>query len=224
VLLHFFTQEDYLADYILFPHEVDTVPDFSACNSDNERKTLKATNTCDRKRRADIVTMNATLSYAFLTNLSKAIGEMHEPIRMKQLNTIFLHMFDLFITKYGKTMTEDHEENCQRMAADWYPSDGFEPLATRLFIDASYASTARYPMDDCDVIDIGLRVIKRCGMYSEENKNWIARENQNPPIAETVDSFIHSLGGLLVTEEFELITNAPSSVGYIHASIPSFEG
>ena len=28
--------------YILFPHEVDTVPDFSACNSDNERKTLKA--------------------------------------------------------------------------------------------------------------------------------------------------------------------------------------
>jgi hypothetical protein len=47
------------------------------------------------------------------------------------------------------------------MAADWHPSDGFEPLATRLFIGASYASAARYPMDDCDVIDIGLRVIKR---------------------------------------------------------------
>ncbi len=53
------------------------------------------------KRRADIVTMNAALSYAFLMNLSKSIREMHEPIRMKQLNTIFLHWFDWFITKYG---------------------------------------------------------------------------------------------------------------------------
>jgi len=44
-------------------------------------------------------------------------------------------------------------------------------------------------MDDSDVIDFGLRVIKRCGMYSEEYKNWIARENETPPILETIDSF-----------------------------------
>ena len=44
-------------------------------------------------------------------------------------------------------------------------------------------------MDDRDVIDIGLRVIKRCGMYSEEYKNWITRENESPPIVETIDSF-----------------------------------
>jgi len=50
------------------------------------------------------------------------------------------------------------------MAADWHPTNGFEPLATRLFIGASYASAALYPMDDRDVIDIGLRIIKRCGM------------------------------------------------------------
>jgi len=168
--------------------------------------------------------MNATLSYAFLTNLPKAIREMHEPIRMKQLNTVFLYMFNCFVTKYGKTTTENHEENSQRMATDWHPSDGFKPLATCLIIGASYASAARYPMDNCDVINIVLRVIKRLGMYSEEYKNWITRENQNPPIAKTIDSFIHSLGGLLVTQEFELITNAPSSVGYFHASIPSFEG
>ena len=108
---------------------------------------------------------------------------------MKQPNTVFLHMLDWFITKYGKTTTEDREENWQRIAADWHPSGGFEPLATRLFIGASYASTARYPMDDRDVIDIGLPVIKRCEMYSEEYKNWIARENETPPIRETIDSF-----------------------------------
>ena len=75
------------------------------------------------------------------------------------------------------------------MAADWHPSDGFEPLVTCLFIGASYASAARYPMDDRHVINIGLHVIKRCGMYSEEYKNWIARKNETPPIVETIHSF-----------------------------------
>jgi len=133
--------------------------------------------------------MNAALSNVFLTNLPKATHETYEPICMKQPNTVFLHMFDWFITKYGKTTTKDQEENRQRMAADWHPADGFKPLATRLFIGASYASAARYPMDDCDVIDISLRNIKRCGMYSEEYKNWIARENETPPIVEAIDSF-----------------------------------
>jgi hypothetical protein len=106
--------------------------------------------------------MNANLSDVFLANLPKAIRETYKPIRMKQPNTVFLHMFDWFITKYyGHTTTKDHKENWQRMAANWHPSDGFKPLAMHLFISASYASAARYPMDDSDVIDIGLRVIKR---------------------------------------------------------------
>jgi hypothetical protein len=46
----------------------------------------------------------------------------------------------------------------------WHASKGFKPLAMRLFIGASYATTARYTMDDPDVIDIGLRVIKHYGM------------------------------------------------------------
>ena len=80
---------------------------------DNERETLKATNARNRKTRADIVTMNAALSDFFLTNLPKAICETYEPICMKQPNTVFLDMFDWFITKYGKTTTEDREENRQ---------------------------------------------------------------------------------------------------------------
>ena len=188
-LYSFFTNEAYPTNFFLFPAEVNSIPDFSACNSDNERETLKATNARDRKTRADIVTMNAALSDVFLANLPKAIRDTYEPIRMKQPSMVFLRMFDWFIMKYGKTMTEDREENRQRKDADWHPANGFEPLAMRLFIGASYASVARYPMDNRDVIDIGLRIIKRCGMYSEEYKNWIARENECPPIVETIDSF-----------------------------------
>jgi hypothetical protein len=53
-----------------------------------------------------------------------------------------------------------------------------------LFIGASYASAARYLMDNRKVIDIGLRVIKRCGMYAKEYKNWISSKNAVPLIVD----------------------------------------
>ncbi len=55
--------------------------------------------------------MNATLSNVFLMNLPKVICETYGPIHMRQPNTVFLHMFDWFINKYGKMTTKDHEEN-----------------------------------------------------------------------------------------------------------------
>jgi hypothetical protein len=108
---------------------------------------------------------------------------------MKQPNTVFLHLFDWFINKYGKTTTKDCKENRQKMATDWHPSDGFKPLRTRLFVGASYVSVACYPMNDRNVIEIGLSVIKRCGMYSKEYKNWIACKSETPAFVETIDSF-----------------------------------
>jgi hypothetical protein len=75
------------------------------------------------------------------------------------------------------------------MATDWHPSNGFKPLAMRLFVGASYANVARYPMNNRNVIDIGLHVIKWCGMYSKEYKNWIACESETLAIVEMIDSF-----------------------------------
>ncbi len=110
-LYSFFTTKAYPSTFFPFPPEVDAVPDFSTCNSDNEREMLKATNARDQKTRADIVTMNPTLSDVFFTNLPKAIRQTYEPICMKQPNTVFLHMFNWFTEKYGKTITEDREDN-----------------------------------------------------------------------------------------------------------------
>jgi hypothetical protein len=188
-LYSFFTTETYPASFFPFPTEVEAVPDFSGCTTDNERETLKSTHALARKMHADIVTMNAVLLDVFLAQLPKLICETYEPIRMKQPNTVFLHMFDWFIGKYGKTTTKDHKENQQRMAANWHPSDGFKPLRTHLFIGTLYASAACYPMEECNIIDIGLRVIKCCGMYSEEYKGWITRENKLLPVTETVKTF-----------------------------------
>jgi hypothetical protein len=178
-LYSFFTTETYPASFFLFLTEVDAVPDFSGCTTDKKRETLKSTHALARKMHADIVTMNAALSDVFLSQLPKLIRP----------NTVFLHMFDWFIGKYGKMTIKDHEENQQRMAANWHPCDGFKPLARCLFIGASYASAARYPMEERNIIDIGLRIIIRCGMYSEEYKGWIAWENKLPPITKMVETF-----------------------------------
>ncbi len=47
----------------------------------------------------------------FLASLPKAICKTYKPICMKKPNTVFLHMFDLFIAKYGKTTMKDCKEN-----------------------------------------------------------------------------------------------------------------
>jgi hypothetical protein len=169
-LYAFFTKEAYPKEFFPFPKEVEGVPDFKNCTDDNQRETLKLMHALAKKTRADIVIMNASLLDVFLDNLPKLICNGYNPIRMGLPNTVFLHMFDWFIKKYGVTMAGKREENQQQMDADCQPIDGFEQLVTRLFLGASYASAARYPMEEHDIMDIGLRVIKRCGMYAEEYK------------------------------------------------------
>jgi hypothetical protein len=84
------------------------------------------------------------------------------------------------------------------MAADWHPSKGFKPLATHLLIGVLYARAARYLIKDRNIIDTGLCIIKRCGIYSEEYKNWIARENESPPIVESIEFFKEYWADLIV--------------------------
>jgi hypothetical protein len=112
-LYAFFTKEAYPKEFFPFPKEVEEVPDFKNCMDDNQRETLKSTHALAKKTRADIVTMNTTLSDVFLANLPKLICNGYNPIPVGLSNTVFLHMFDWFIKKYGVTMAEEREENQQ---------------------------------------------------------------------------------------------------------------
>jgi hypothetical protein len=100
-LYSYFTNKAHPSSYFPFPKEVDYVQDFSACTSDKECESLKATHAHDQETRADIIMINFALSDDFLANLPKAICKMYKLIRMKQPNTVFLHMVDWFITKYS---------------------------------------------------------------------------------------------------------------------------
>jgi hypothetical protein len=44
-------------------------------------------------------------------------------------------------------------------------------------------------MNDVKIVNIGLCIIKQCGMYSKEYKAWIACEAVRPHIVKTVDTF-----------------------------------
>jgi hypothetical protein len=112
-LFAFFTKEAYPNEFFPFPKEVEEVPDFTNCTDDNQRETLKLTHALARKTRADIITMNAALSDVFLANLPKLIRNGYDSIRMGSPNTVFLHMFQWFIKKYGITAAEEREENWQ---------------------------------------------------------------------------------------------------------------
>jgi hypothetical protein len=84
-------------------------------------------------------------------------------------------MFAWFITKYGHTSAEDRAANCNAMALDWHPSQGFEHLVACLFRGATFANLAKYPIPDDDIVDIGIRVLHRTGLFAEEYKAWITR-------------------------------------------------
>ncbi len=100
-----------------------------------------------------------------------------------------MDFFLWFVEQYGKTTAEDCEANRQRMAADWHPANGYDALILCLFTGAAYASSASFKMNDVDIINIGLRIIKQCGMYSKEYKAWIARKSIRPTITKMFDTF-----------------------------------
>ncbi len=161
------------------PPVVNDVLDFTLCTDKNERATLKIRHAIDMKTRADIITMNAALTNVFLSLLSTGVRASYQQQCLQQPNIIFVELFDWFVAQYGTTTAKDRDANRQRMAADWHPADGFDALTLRLFTGAAYGDACRYPISNRDVIDIGIRVIKRCGLYSEEYKQWIARGISN---------------------------------------------
>jgi hypothetical protein len=110
----FFTNEAYPTSYFPFPVEVDVVPNFTTCQTDNKPETLKATHAHNQKTRLDIVTMMMP-SQSFFRKIYP-----RQSVKRTSQNTKhgILHTFEWFIAKYGKTMTKDCKENQQHMAAD----------------------------------------------------------------------------------------------------------
>ncbi len=83
---------------------------------------------------------------------------------------------------------EDCKANQQHMAPNWHPANGFYTLILHLFTGMAFAGCTNFRMADRDIVDIGLRVIKQCGMYAKEYMALITRKAICPRIVKTFDT------------------------------------
>jgi hypothetical protein len=185
----FLTTEMYPNAFMPFLPKVPEVPNYTACVDDNNCATVRVAHAQDKKTQADIITMNTALAYVFLETMSSQVCTSFQQQRLCEPNILFIDLFLWLVNQYSKRTVKDCKANRQRMAANRHPADRFNALILCLFTRAAYASTAGYRMNDVDIVDIGLRIIKQCGMYSKEYKAWITCETVCPRINETVNTF-----------------------------------
>jgi hypothetical protein len=125
----------------------------------------------------------------FLEAMLSQVHASSQQRRLREPNIVFVDLFLWFVNQYGKTTAKDSKANRQCMAANWHPTYGFDTLILRLFTGAMYARSAGFRMNNVDIINIGLCIIKQCGMYGKEYKAWITCEAIRPHIVKTVDTF-----------------------------------
>ncbi len=183
----FLTTQAYPNAFAPFPPKVANVPNYTACVDNNDRAAVCLMHARDKKMQADIITMNTALANVFLEVMSSQVRASFQQQRLCKPNIVFVNLFLGFANQYGKTTAKDRKANQQRMAANRHPTDGFDALILHLFTGAVYASSAGYKMNNVDIVNIGLRIIKQFRMYGKEYKAWIACETARPRIIKTVD-------------------------------------
>jgi hypothetical protein len=166
----FLTTEAYPNTFAPFPPKVADVPDYTACTNNNDRAMAKATHARDKKTRADIVTMNTALTNVFLKAMLAQVRASFQQCCLRKPNIVFVDLFLWFVKQYGTTTAEDRKANQQCMATNWHLAKGFDALILRLFTGAAFASSAGCKMNDVNIVDIGLCIIKQWSMYGKEYK------------------------------------------------------
>ena len=136
------------------------MPNYTASVDDNNGATVWATHVQNKKMQVDIVTKNSALAGVFLEVMSSQVRASSQQRHLREPNIVFVHLFLWSVNHYDKTTAKDREANRQGMAANWHPANGFDTLILCLFTSAVYASSASYRMNDIDIVDIGLCIIK----------------------------------------------------------------
>jgi hypothetical protein len=166
----FLTAEAYPAAFAPFPPIELDISDYTACTNKNKHATAKAMHAINKKTQADIVTMNTALTDVFLEALSLQVRAFFLQWRVCEPNIVFVDMFVWFVDHYGKTTAEDCKANCQRIAAKWHPTNGFDTLVLHLFTGAAFTRCTNFTMAGCEIVNIGLCVISVAACMSRSTR------------------------------------------------------
>ena len=92
--LHYSAGEGYPVGSYPFPTDVDEVPDFSACTTNNDRAGAKITHAILLKTCNDAVNMNAALIDTLLSLISSAFKILYEQELIMNPNAVFCQCFN----------------------------------------------------------------------------------------------------------------------------------
>ncbi len=89
---------------------------------------------------------------------------------MENPNSTFHEIFAWFVTKCSHTSADNCKSNRTTMALECHLTQGFKLLVTRQFQGATFAKLPKHPIPDDDIVDIGICVIHRTGLFAKNTR------------------------------------------------------
>ena len=158
--------------YPLNPMDPGVTPTYFGANDAAARATVKAQFENAKKLFIECKHMNKALTEEFLALVSSLYTKEFRAARIGNPNMSFRDVFQQFLTLYGESDENDRKLNKDRMEMDWHPNDGIQKLISNIADGIEYAHFARQAIPDAEAIDIGIRVIMRCGLFAHDYELW----------------------------------------------------
>ena len=90
-------------------------------------------------------------------------------------NMRFQDAFQYFVTRYAQADEHDRSENKATMEWDWTINDDFPVIVKRLDDAVLFAAFAESPIPDHEVVDAGMKLLMKTGLFEREYEEWHAR-------------------------------------------------
>ena len=158
--------------YPLLPLDPGVTPNYFGANDAAARATVKAQFENASKLFQECKNMNKSLTEEFLSLVSPLYTEEFKKARIGNPNISFRDVFQQFLSLYGESDETDRKENKDRMEAEWHPNDGIQRLISQIADGIEYAHFAGQAIPDAEAIDIGIRVVMKCGLFIHDYELW----------------------------------------------------
>jgi len=165
--------------YPLLPLDPGVTPNYFGANDAAARATVKAQFENAKKLYLECKNMNKSLTEEFLSLVPQLYTKEFKSARLGNPNLSFRDVFQQFLTLYGESDENDRKTNKDRMETNWHPNDGIQTLISQIADGIEYAHFADQPIQDAEAIDIGIRAIMRCGLFTHDYELWIQEHDKS---------------------------------------------
>lgn len=156
----------------LLPADPGVMPNYQGANDVAARATIKAQWSNLFMVFNEVKNMNKALTEEFIALVAPVYTEEFRQNRISDPNLSFRDVFASFLMLYGEADENDRKNNKDRMEKDWHPNDGIQTLINQISSGIEYAHFAGQAITDMEAVDIGIRVIMKCGLFTHDYELW----------------------------------------------------